>query len=403
MIPALAGIRVFDGLSWVLALAWFGRALIALRGMAQVRDLTGEEGADLPPLGPTVGPHLSVIVPACNEEAAIQQTLCSLLASTGLQFEMIAVDDRSTDMTGRRMDEVADQVAADEGPHRLRVIHADDLPAGWLGKPHAMALAAREATAPWLLFTDGDMIFHPRGLELAMREAVKSNADHLILVPTLIFKSAGECAMLAAMQALAQWTIRLWKVEDPRARDFFGVGGFNLVRREIYTQMGGFEGLRMEVLDDLRFGWKVKRAGYRQRVVLGPELVRIRWIDGALGVVRLIEKNGFAIYRYRVGLLLLACLSLAVSAILPFAAIAAGGWTMVAGLLTCFAIGVVYKAHRRLTQVSPWMAIFFAPATLIVIFSFLRSMILALVHNGVDWRGTRYALDDLRRNAGRGW
>jgi cellulose synthase/poly-beta-1,6-N-acetylglucosamine synthase-like glycosyltransferase len=301
------------------------------------------------------------------------------------------------------MDEVADQVAADEGPHRLRVIHADDLPAGWLGKPHAMALAAREATAPWLLFTDGDMIFHPRALELAMREAVKSNADHLILVPTLIFKSAGERAMLAAMQALAQWTIRLWKVEDPRARDFFGVGGFNLVRREIYTQMGGFEGLRMEVLDDLRFGWKVKRAGYRQRVVLGPELVRIRWIDGALGVVRLIEKNGFAIYRYRVGLLLLACLSLAVSAILPFAAIAAGGWTMVAGLLTCFAIGVVYKAHRRLTQVSPWMAIFFAPATLIVIFSFLRSMILALVHNGVDWRGTRYALDDLRRNAGRGW
>lgn len=103
------------------------------------------------------------------------------------------------------------------------------------------------------------------------------------------------------------------------------------------------------------------------------------------------------------GVLLLACLSLAVSAILPFAAIAAGGWTMFAGLLTCLAIGLVYAAHRRLTQVSPWMAIFFASATLIVIFSFLRSMILALVRNGVEWRGILYALEDLRRNAGRGW
>ncbi|MGB7547571.1 MAG: glycosyltransferase, partial [Terracidiphilus sp.] len=289
------------------------------------------------------------------------------------------------------------------GPHRLQVLHVRELPPCWLGKPHAMALAAQQATAPWLLFTDADVVFHPQALELALCDALAAHADHLILVPTLILKTTAERAMLAAMQVLAQWTIRLWKVADPRARDFIGVGGFNLVRRAVYTQVGGFEALPMEVLDDLRFGWRVKRAGFAQRVVLGPGLIRIRWIEGALSVVRLVEKNGFAIYRFRVGLLLLACLGLALQVLLPLAALAAGGWALGAGLLTYGAIALVYAANRRVTQISPWHAVFFAPATAIVLFASLRSMILALIRRGVDWRGTRYPLDELRRHAGPGW
>ena len=387
-------------LSWALALAWLWQAVAALRGMPNLPDLTRIDPDPLPPLPSESDPHLTVIVPACNEEASIQATLRSLLASTGLRLEIIAVNDRSTDHTAERMNEVAAEAAA---PHTLRVIHLSDLPPGWLGKPHAMALAAQQASAPWLLFTDADLVFQPRALSLAMREALALHADHLVLVPTLILKTTGERAMLSAMQVLAQWTIRLWKVADPRARDFIGVGGFNLVRRSVYVQVGGFEALRMEVLDDLRFGWKIKRAGFAQRIVLGPGLARIRWINGALAVVRLVEKNGFAIYRYRVWLLLLACLGLAVQAVVPLAAMALGGWIALSGLLTYVAIGLVYTANRRVTQVSPAMALFFAPASAIVIFALLRSMILALVRNGVEWRGTRYPLRELRRHAGSDW
>jgi glycosyltransferase involved in cell wall biosynthesis len=346
-------------------------------------------------------PDLAVIVPACNEGAAIEATLRSLLASTGLRLEIIAVDDRSTDRTGELMDAVAAGAQAAGGPHRLQIVHNRELPAGWLGKPHALHLGVEQATAPWLLFTDGDVVFHPSALDLGLRYALAQKADHVVLLLTLILRTIGEAAMVATMNVLSQWKIRLWKVSDPHARDFFGAGGFNLVRREAFERLGGFEDLRMEVLEDLRLGFKIKRAGYAQRVVLGPGLARIRWLEGALGVVKLTEKNNFAIYRYRTGVALIACISLAISVVFPLAAIASGGWATAAGLFTYTSIALAYFANRRITQVSPWVAVFFAPAGAIVLFAVLRSVLLTLLHNGVEWRGTRYPLAELRRKAGR--
>lgn len=393
-------------LSWLLALGWLWQAVAALRGVPTLPDLT-QMDALLPALpkseGPGGAPDLTVIVPACNEEAAIQATLRSLLASTGLRLEVIAVDDRSTDRTGALMDAVAVEAAQSTSPHTLRVLHNRALPEGWLGKPHAMHLATLHASAPWLLCTDGDVAFDPRALALGLRYALSERADHVVLGLTLTLKTTGEAAMMAAMGAMSQWSIRLWKVADPRARDFFGAGGFNLVRREVLDQVGGFEALRMEVLEDLRLGWKIKRAGFAQRVVLGPGLARIRWLERALGVVRLVEKNGFALYRYRLGLALLACLGMAVQALLPLVAIATGGWPLAAGVLTYLAIAAVYAASRRIFQGSAWLAVFFAPACGIVLYAVLRSVCLTLARGGVEWRGTRYPLDELRRNAGRGW
>lgn len=223
------------------------------------------------------------------------------------------------------------------------------------------------------------------------------------MLPTLILKTAGEAAMVSAFSVLGQWSARPWKVADPRAREFAGVGSFNLIRREVYTRLGGFEALRMEVVDDLRLGWLVKRAGYAQRVAVGPGLIQIRWLQGIFGVVSLTEKNAFAVFRYRVGLTLLACLALAGMVVWPLAAMAAGGWALAAGLITYASIALAYGANRRATGVSSWYAVFFAPAVAIVLFATLRSMVLALVRNGVDWRGTRYPLAELRRHAGRGW
>ncbi|MGA2964364.1 MAG: glycosyltransferase family 2 protein [Candidatus Korobacteraceae bacterium] len=369
--------------------------------MPSLVDLTRLDAAALASLPPGEEPHLAVIVPACNEEESIEATLRSLLGSVGIRLEIIAVNDRSTDRTGALMEEVAR--LAVEGSHRLRVIHLKELPAGWLGKPHAMAKAAQQTTAPWLLFTDADVVFAPNALALALRHAIADRADHLCLALTLDFRSVGEAAVLATMTVLAQRTIRFWKIADPRARDYFGTGAFNLIRRAVYSQLGGFEALRMEVVEDLCLGWKVKHAGFAQRLVLGPGLVNIRWIQGAFGVVHLAEKNAFAVYRYHVWLLLLGCLGLAATIVFPFAALAASGWTPLAGILLYVSIALGYVACRRFTQVSPWLAIFFAPAAAIVLFASLRSMVLTLHRNGVEWRGVRYPLDELRKNAGRLW
>ena len=398
----LAG-QFFLVLSWVLALAWLWHALACLRGMATLPDLTRIDPDTLPALDPGDAPDITVVVPACNEENSIEATLRSLLDSSGVRLQIVAVNDRSTDRTGERMDQVAAEAASQGGAHCLEVLHITELPAGWLGKPHAMAIGARQAASRWLLFTDGDVVFEPRTLELAVRHAESEKADHLVLVPTVVLKTLGEAAMLGAMNVLGGWTIRLWKVADPRASDSIGVGGFNLVRREVYERLGGFEALRMEVLDDLRLGWLVKHGGYAQRIAVGPQLVCIRWLQGALGVVRVVEKNGFAVYRYRVGLTLLAGLGLAMNLVWPLLAIAAGGSAMVAGLLTYLSIAMTYQANRRDSLVAPWLAILFAPATAVVLYALLRSMILALARNGVEWRGTRYPLEELRRHAGRVW
>jgi len=394
--------QAFEGVCWLLAAAWLVQAALVLRGMPRLPDLT-EIASTLPELECGARPDVTVVVPASNEEATIEATLRSLLASAGVRLQVIAVDDRSTDDTGARMDRVAEEWQASSGLHTLEVKHVQELAQGWLGKPHAMALAAKRAQAPWILFTDGDVFFAPSALQLALRQAQAVRADHLILVPTLILKTVGERAMLAAMQTLSQWTIRLWRVSNPKAKDFIGVGGFNLIRRAAYEKVGGFDALRMEVLDDLRLGWTVKRAGLRQHVALGPWLVRIRWIDGALAVVKLVEKNGFAIYRYRIGLTLLACVGLALHVIVPLAALAAGGWMMLAGVLTYAGIAMVYESNRRMTQVSAWHAVLFAPAVAVVIYAFVRSMVLTLARRGVTWRGTLYPLSELRRAAGRDW
>jgi glycosyltransferase involved in cell wall biosynthesis len=390
-------------LYWGLALAWLRRAVMALRGIPRLPDLTRMAPRELPDFVSDEGPDLTVIVPACNEEQAIEATLRSLLASTGVRLQIVAVNDRSIDRTGALMEAVAAAAKPRAGPHSLEVIHIRELPAGWMGKTHALALGAKRATAPWLLFTDADVKFDPRAAKLSLGYATVEKADHVALALTVEFQSVAEAAVLAVFQALAQWKNRLWKVGDPKARDFFCAGGFNLIRRQVYEQLGGFDSLRMEVVEDLRMAWKVKRAGYAQRAVVGPGLVSVHWIHGALGIVGLMEKNGFAAFRYRVGMASLVFLGFGLQIVLPLAAIASGGWATVAGLLTYVFIGLSYVANRPVTQAPPWVSILFAPAVAILLFALLRSMILTLKRGGVKWRGTLYPLDDLRRNAGTGW
>ena len=166
--------------TWLLAFGWFWQAVAALRGMPTLPDLTRLDTAALPELPHGNGPHLTVIVPACNEEKAIKATLhrSLLLRGCGLRSLRLTTARPTAQAT---MDEVAEEFHG--GPHRLQVIHNRQLPEGWLGKPHALQLGAECASAPWLLFTDADVVFSPTALELALRYALQQNVDYLVLNP----------------------------------------------------------------------------------------------------------------------------------------------------------------------------------------------------------------------------
>src|SRR5260370_811868 len=150
-------------------------------------------------------------------------------------------------------------------PTRLKVIHISELPAGWLGKTHAMWTAGLHASGDWLLFTDADVLFKPDSLRRAVAYAEAERADHVVLFPRMIMKGPGERMMIAFFQVLFVFGRRPWKVADPKARDHMGVGAFNLVRRPVYDAVGTYRALRMEVLDDMKLGKVIKNASFGQR------------------------------------------------------------------------------------------------------------------------------------------
>jgi glycosyltransferase involved in cell wall biosynthesis len=386
--------EITTAFAWIVALAWLWKAITAWRGLPRIPNLL-ESKFNRAPYG---SPSITIIVPARNEGEALPSSLTSLLKQDYANLQIIAVDDRSTDATGSIIDSFASQ-----NPRKLKVIHIAELPAGWLGKTHAMALAARHAIAvnhpDYLLFTDADVIFAPEAIRRSLAQAVATDADHFVTFPTPIIKTHGEGMLLGYLGVMGLWATRPWKASDPKAlRDSIGIGAFNLLRTEAYQKLGGFDALRMEILEDLTLARKVKLANLRQRVAIAPEMVTLHWAAGAMGIVNVMTKNLFAIFRFRISLVLLTCLWLALFCLGPVIFLALP-MTRTAAVLTLISIAVLYVLSSRHSKISPWYAALFPAGAAMFLYSLLRSTLTTRRDGGVTWRGTFYPLSELRGNA----
>jgi glycosyltransferase involved in cell wall biosynthesis len=376
--------------AWLIAAAWLGKLVEAWHGLAQVANLNEAE-FDVEPAGE---PWVTAIVPARNEAANVGACVKSLLGQDYRRVRIVAVDDRSTDGTGEVLAGLAG--VAD----RLEVLTVGELPEGWLGKTHAMALAAKhtmERHAPeYLLFTDADILFRKDAIRRALARARATDADHFVLLPTTIVKTWGEGMMLSYLQVMSLFAIRPWKVADAKAkRDALGVGAFNLLRTEAYVQLGGFEAARMEILEDLDLGKRVKRAGLRQRVATGPGMVSVHWAAGAMGIVNGMTKNLFAVFGFRPWLLLAGAAGMATFYIGPAAMLGIAGLRW-AGAAAMVGAAGLYGLSSRTSRISPANVLLLPVAAGAMVYSMLRSMAVTLVQGGVSWRGTFYRLRDLR-------
>ncbi|MEO8735597.1 MAG: glycosyltransferase [Edaphobacter sp.] len=376
-------------LAWLIALAWIWKAIETARGLPRIPNIILPQ-YDVIPDG---NPSLTVIVPARNEAADIAACLHSLLQQDYANLRIIAVNDRSTDATGAIMDTLAA-----EYPNRLRVLHVTELPSGWLGKTHAMAVAARHAASDYLLFTDADILFRTDALRRCLAQAVATNADHFVTLPTPTVMTHGEGMLLGFLQVVGLWVTRPWRADNPRAiRDAVGIGAFCLLRSSAYRRLGGFEAFRMEILEDLNLARRVKLLGLRQRVAVSPGLIRVHWAQGAMGVVGVMTKNLFAIFRFHVSFLLIACIWLMLFYLAPVSLLA---WpaTRIPAVIAIGAITVLYRLTGRLSGTSVWYAVLFPVSAVLFIYSLLRSMLITLKQGGVTWRGTFYPLAELRKN-----
>jgi glycosyltransferase involved in cell wall biosynthesis len=393
----------------ILALAWFSRIVDAALGMPHVADVSRPEWNRYP-VTPSGNPRVSIIVPARNEEEAIEQALGTLLALDYDNYEVIAVNDRSTDRTGEIMERLAQNThfsqktremghpVSDSGHPVLRVIHHQELPSGWLGKTHAMWTAANQATGDWLLFTDADVLFKPDSLRRAVAYAESVPADHVVLFPRMIMKRPGEYMMIAFFQTMFTFGHRPWKVADPSTDDHMGVGAFNMIRRKVYESVGTYEALRMEVLDDMKLGKVVKKAGFAQRNVFGADLISLRWAHGAMGVVNNLTKNFFAVLSFQWPRTVVSAVGLAFLNLMPFLGLClAHGWERLPYAIALFSIFLIYVGMSWRSGVPAYYLFLHPVSSVLFIYTLLLSMSLTLWNDGIVWRGTKYPLEELRK------
>lgn len=384
-------------LGGALAAVWLDRVQDAARGMPRVADITRPEWDRRPePM-----PRVSIIVPARDEQEHVAAALQSFAAQDYENLEIIAVDDRSRDATGEIMERALRGAIAARPGLRFEVMHVRELPAGWLGKTHAMWLAGQRARGDWILFTDADVKLRPDALRRAIAYAEAVKADHVVLFPTHALKTVGESMVIAGFQMQFVFGHRPWKVSDPKAKDSMGLGSFNLVRRSVYESIGTFRALRLEVVDDIQLGELVKTRGFAQHTVFGRGLLDLRWGAGGLGIVRNLTKNLFAALHYRWPRAVGACLMLVALNVLPFVGVwLAPGWSKAGFAAAVGAIAVLYAGMYRTSRISPAYVLLHPLNSLIIAGTLLLSMAATLLHGGVVWRGTKYELEELRGRPG---
>ena len=379
-----------SALALVLAAAtfvfWLLFAVDALGGGAGIKRLPALSADSAVPF-----PKVSIIVPACNEERHVESAMRSLLALDYPDYEVIAIDDRSTDRTGAILDALA---AADR---RLRVVRVTALPPGWLGKNHALESGARQAAGEWLLFTDGDIQFAPQALRKAMAYALSAGRDHIAAVPEAVMPTLPLRLFVAAFAVHFSMFARPWKAADPKSRRFVGIGAFNLVRAAAFKAAGGFKRIKMRPDDDLRLGKVLKEAGARQELVFaGPE-IQVEWYASIGEVVQGLEKNAFSGVEYRLWMLVLSTVAILALCVWPFVAV-----FLTAGAARLFAAGTVALILTVLALMAPlaraprWAGLAFPFATLFFVYVLWNSAVKALRNGGIDWRGTHYSLAELR-------
>jgi glycosyltransferase involved in cell wall biosynthesis len=374
-----------------LGATWLYHTLAARRGMSQIADLEQPQYAVAPG---TPLPRVSIIVPARNEEEMIEAAVRSLLAIDYSDYELVAVDDRSEDATGAILDRLKTEFG-----ERLAVVHVRELPAGWLGKTHAMGKAAAAATGEWFLFSDADVVHSPDALRRAVHYAQQEQAAHMVLLPTIQMRSTGERMMISLFQAMVIFAHRPWKVRDPKSRDALGVGAFNLVRRDAYQKIGTYESMRLSVVDDMRLAEKVKEAGLPSRVAFGENMVTVRWAVGAGGVVGNLTKNFFAHLRYNLGFALLALLGMLWLHLGPWLGTAlATGWARAGYAVALGSLIAVYAGMSGRSRVGVGYVLLHPVASLLMVYTILRSTVLTVGRGGVLWRGTFYPLAELKKN-----
>ncbi len=337
-------------------------------------------------------PLLSIIVPARNESANIERCVRSLLAQHLRDYEIIVVDDRSTDDTR----EIVERLAGEST--RLRLIAGADLPEGWVGKPWALVQGAQTARGSWLLFTDADSFHDPRAAASALAFAIERRVSLLTIATHQELGSFWERALLPSILGMVLFaTGPLDRLNDPLdRRHALANGQYIMIERGAYEALGTHAVLRGEIAEDLELARLIKRDGrFRMLIADGELLVSVRMYHSFLEIWHGFVKN---VYVGANGSLLAIAGGFAFTSIISWVppllafvalckhrrilALEAVLCTLSVAATSRWAIGLT-RAPRRLGLYAPLGLAIFSAIT-------ATSTLRVLSGRGVEWRGRRY-------------
>ena len=349
---------------------------------------------NFPPITGTDVPRISLLFAARDEEEKLPDALATLAQIDYPELEIIGVDDRSEDATGRILDEFA------AAHPRFRAIHVKELPAGWLGKPHALQQAYEASSGEWLLFTDADVRFQIDVLRRAMTMVTERNLDHLSLFGDVEMVGFWEKVVVTFFGMAFHMATAPSEVINPKSGAYVGVGAFQLLKRSAYETAGTHRRLAMEVVDDMKLGKIVKQAGFRSAVGIAQHFVVVRWHAGARNLINGVTKNFFAGSGFSVARVVISIFGLLLMNVLPFAGLVFGhGWVRIFSGICVLVVLCFHAGVDIVMRVSPLYCFTVPIGAVIFGYMLLRSTVFTLRQGGIIWRGTFYPLEALKRGA----
>lgn len=349
-------------------------------------------------------PFISVVIPARNEEGKIGRLLESLAKQDYPNFEVVVVNDRSTDRTG---DIIADYAQKYE---RIKLIQGSDAPPGWIGKCnailHAVSKVSKKGDDQWYIFTDADTYHHPNSLKDAVSYALENNLDLLSFIPVQELGSFPERLVMPVLLSGFLLGDPFHTVNDPEAERAYAYGQYIVCKRTSYEAMGGHESVRDEIVEDHAIARVFKEKGCKIGVADGKNLYSVRMYTDLKSMWLGWTKNLYSLIDSKISNLAFLLFLLNTVVVFPLFELAwvIAEWTqgeVNTNLIRLTALVAVqyitlflwYKQCSEHHRGIDWRHFFLTPfGTLTLTCLYLHSAYLVLFGEEVNWKGRRYVV-----------
>ncbi len=353
----------------------------------------------MPTPPPANAPLISVCIPARNEERNIRACVEAILGQDYPNFNVIVLEDRSTDATG----EILGSLAAQND--KLKVINGSDLPKGWAGKPYALFQASASAHGEWFCFVDADTFLSSTTLSSCYAKAIETHADMFTIMTFQIMGSFWEKVVMPLVMTALSVGFSPRKVNDPNSKDAIANGQFILIKRSVYDAIGGHKSVKDQIVEDKAIAEQVKWNGYRLIVANGYSVAKTRMYTSLPEMWEGWTKNIYLGLSDRPSLMLLgafgAFILLVAALVLPLWPLFGvywylhdGGWFALAVIAKSLILWtVIIYARARVAMgmgISRWYAFTLPLGSAVFATMMFISAWKVISGKGVNWKGRIY-------------